>query len=62
MKSDVDLFDASENDAFRVSFTHFASSGTGEATARTDTFHGRSVKPKHKSERKSLIVHSVFLC
>lgn len=44
MTGHVHELDPREGGAFRISLTHDAPTGTGEATARTDTLHGRFVK------------------
>jgi uncharacterized protein YndB with AHSA1/START domain len=44
MSSQVHQFDAREGGLFRVSLTYDAPTGTGNTTARTDTYHGHFVK------------------
>jgi len=44
MTSHVHAFDGREGGSFRISLTYNSPTGTGQTSARTDTFHGRFVK------------------
>jgi len=44
MTSEVHEFEPREGGRFRVSLTYEAPTGTGKATAQTDTYHGRFVE------------------
>ncbi len=44
MTSHVHEFDAREGSSFRISLTYDEPTGTGKATAHTDTYHGRFAK------------------
>jgi uncharacterized protein YndB with AHSA1/START domain len=45
MTSCVHAFEPCEGGSFRVSLTYDEPTGTGKTTPRTDTYHGRFVKP-----------------